>query len=783
MKISKKIFFSFCFIVFIYTTGICQERLKNERWGNFGVGKLVNKMSNTNNIGNGQLRWTSLGKFPAFEFPYNPDPDARHTYYGVGVSFHVGGHSMDRGPDWIIENPDDTVKCILESGDQANYSFYKGFHFDSFPEYIAESYSAPLPVSNDSNSWPVSWPEFYPSSDYVLQMPRDDYPGGYPTCYSEGISQPIPLLLDSLLGFPGAGPNKYTPEGVYYPGQVVADQEAFTVSFAKNKSDDLSNGHLMVYTSLRGLSWRGDLAQDFLYWIFTVTNIGTEPIDSTYMGMYADFDFPYGSYSNYSSYSKVDCYACDTYDINEETGREYKIAYGWDGDGNVPGATYGDWDLLPPKYTDEAPVENVALPGIILLQTPKDTTTGEELGLKSFDAFTINIKSLIHGIGGYAEKFYWLNVVNSGYRGRGNDPDDIDSDGIDDWTWDHPFPMGNEELYNYGYKAGMTVNTGGFQIKPGKTDTLILATVMGENRADLFKNAKIARKIFKSGWIVPKPPFAPRVVKKVESGKITLRWGTISENDSLNTMFGRQPFEGYKIYRSDDGGLTWGERPITDDNGTVVDYVPMAQNDLSNGITGTSSLLPTFNRGNDSGMEDIVAPEDSLQDIFIKELNGNITDTLHYIYTDESVQDGFTYKYAVIAYGAGDESMQPLQNARTSGPNVVTVTPHAEMAINKSDLDMINVVPNPYRVINLQETAIRERMIKFTHLPEKCTIRIFNITGELIATLHHSKNSSISSVEPWNLRSYENRDIAPGLYFYHVESDLGEKTGKLAIIK
>ncbi len=778
-----------CVAMFIRTV-FGQPRLEWERWGNIGVGKLVTKMSNTNNIASGRLAFPELTKLPALEYPYNPDLDARHIYYAVGVSFHVGGFTMDRGPEWDhdLNSFDDPS---LDSGDQASFRFYQGFHFDGFPDFIpppsTDKNANLVAVSDDNSGWPPGgWPATYPATDPIL----DRIAPNYPTIYNQGIADPIPLLLDSLLGFPGAGPNKYSPPGLYYPGKVVADQEAFTVSFARNIAEtgnyDVPNGHLMIYTTLRGLSWGGDLAEDFLFWIFSVTNIGTEPIDSTYFGMFADFDFPWASYEEYHSYSETECFAFDTYDIDDETGEELKIGYGWDGDGDIAGANVGDWEYHEAKLTDETPVKNVALAGIIFLQTPKDTLTGEELGVTTWDAFAITEKGTVEGIGNYTSRFYWLNVANTGQFGRDTDPDDPDGDRIDNWTWENPFPKGSEQLYSYGSRCGMTINTGPFRLDPGETDTLICATIMGENRADLFKNAKVARQIFKSGWIVPKPPFEPRLITEVRSGKITLKWGTISENDSLNELVGRQPFEGYKIFRSEDGGKTWGKLPITDENGTVVDYVPAAQYDLANGITGASPIIPTFNRGNDTGLEGIRAATDSVREIYIKDLGKNVRDTVRYIYVDESVINGFSYRYAVLAYGAGDETpegLQPLQNSRTSGPNVVTVIPHAPKAQAKSDLRSIKVVPNPYKVVNPQETAARERMLKFTHLPEECTIRVFNVAGELIVTLHHDANSPIFSEEQWNLRSDENREVAPGLYFYHVQSKLGDVTGKLVIIK
>ena len=40
-----------------------------------------------------------------------------------------------------------------------------------------------------------------------------------------------------------------------------------------------------------------------------------------------------------------------------------------------------------------------------------------------------------------------------------------------------------------------------------------------------------------------------------------------------------------------------------------------------------------------------------------------------------------------------------------------------------------------------------------------------------------------NGVVSWNLKTKENLDIAFGVYFYVVESSVGNKTGKIAIIK
>jgi len=59
---------------------------------------------------------------------------------------------------------------------------------------------------------------------------------------------------------------------------------------------------------------------------------------------------------------------------------------------------------------------------------------------------------------------------------------------------------------------------------------------------------------------------------------------------------------------------------------------------------------------------------------------------------------------------------------------------------------------------------------------------IFTTDGALIRTLNHS-GSIHNGTLAWDLKTRENLDIAFGVYFYIVESSVGKKSGKLAIIK
>jgi hypothetical protein len=107
----------------------------------------------------------------------------------------------------------------------------------------------------------------------------------------------------------------------------------------------------------------------------------------------------------------------------------------------------------------------------------------------------------------------------------------------------------------------------------------------------------------------------------------------------------------------------------------------------------------------------------------------------------------------------------------------------------KSDLDDIAVVPNPYVVTASWEPRSPyrfgrgERKIDFIHLPKKCTIRIYTLRGYLVDTIIHDSSLEDGS-ESWNLLSKDGRDIAYGVYIFHVDAEgVGEKISKFAVIK
>jgi hypothetical protein len=95
-----------------------------------------------------------------------------------------------------------------------------------------------------------------------------------------------------------------------------------------------------------------------------------------------------------------------------------------------------------------------------------------------------------------------------------------------------------------------------------------------------------------------------------------------------------------------------------------------------------------------------------------------------------------------------------------------------------SDLDLIQVVPNPYYAYaggpGYERNALDNR-VKITNLPEQCVITIYNISGTMVRQI--SKDEPKTSVD-WDLTNFAGVPIAGGVYIIHIKSDDGEKIVK-----
>lgn len=275
----------------------------------------------------------------------------------------------------------------------------------------------------------------------------------------------------------------------------------------------------------------------------------------------------------------------------------------------------------------------------------------------------------------------------------------------------------------------------------------------------------------------PEPPPSPTLTAIPGDGQVTLYWDRAPE-EAIDRISREKDFEGYRIYRvQDPQGLIGRANDVT---GAVEGYTLVAQFDLVN------------NFGYDTGFD------------LIREPGIVEGDSVHYKFVDNGVLSGWPYYYAVTTFDRGDPetNLQPL--ASSVNLNKTLVYPgKTGHEIEDDSIDEVGVYPNPYRVnAEWDGGKERERLLWFTNLPPKCTIRVYTLAGDLVDTIHHDAmtytGSDIQLLDDvsngqgrfaggqhgWDVISSEDQAIATGMYLYVVEDDDGNiKRGKFLVVK
>ena len=98
------------------------------------------------------------------------------------------------------------------------------------------------------------------------------------------------------------------------------------------------------------------------------------------------------------------------------------------------------------------------------------------------------------------------------------------------------------------------------------------------------------------------------------------------------------------------------------------------------------------------------------------------------------------------------------------------------------DLSRVHTVPDPYYVANSFEVSANNKVLRFVNLPSRAVIRIYSVSGVLVAVIPHDDPSGGAEVT-WNLRNRNNQFVASGVYFYHVETPAGQsRVGRFTVV-
>jgi len=145
---------------------------------------------------------------------------------------------------------------------------------------------------------------------------------------------------------------------------------------------------------------------------------------------------------------------------------------------------------------------------------------------------------------------------------------------------------------------------------PDSTLRLDFALLAARDSSSLKRTAYVVQELFGDNMIAQSPPNPPHVKGGGGAHSAHIYWDSLSEA-SLDQAKGKKDFKGYKIYRSDDRGLTWGNH-IEDDAGNISpDFQPLEILEFTK--YGDGSLIP-------------------------------------HNFTDTGITNGGEYWYAVVAY-------------------------------------------------------------------------------------------------------------------------------------
>jgi hypothetical protein len=110
------------------------------------------------------------------------------------------------------------------------------------------------------------------------------------------------------------------------------------------------------------------------------------------------------------------------------------------------------------------------------------------------------------------------------------------------------------------------------------------------------------------------------------------------------------------------------------------------------------------------------------------------------------------------------------------------VSTEATTVVAEWDLSNVHTVPDPYLATSQYDLAPTSKNLMFVNLPPVATIRIYTLTGVLVAQLDHN-DSTGGGREVWNIRNWSNQFVASGVYFFHVVTPEGdERVGKFTIV-
>lgn len=514
-------------------------------------------------------------------------------------------------------------------------------------------------------------------------------------------------------GKPDSWPNTWynTTLGKYvWPGYLTqgvnnADLECFW------RMDDRDNAEFPYYPfnnnpKRRGLGiqidgrafqWSNSLAENAIFFVYTITNVSDKDLDSVFFGVYGDPDLGNAADNKDDLGFFIPPYSTPDVNVDKIPLYSRSMVYFWDNDGiGAQGVKLG---YLGCKFLESPgnPNDGIDNDGDGLIDESQDNLKDDD---KDWNAATDDVG--IDGIPGTGDEGEGDGKPTRGRKltdgsldplqpGEPNfeltDLDEVDQIGLtsfNSWIWRDAgvnndeqmwstsipgsfsaIPNKNDIVFNYG--------SGYISLKKGETKRISAALLFGVDLNDLLTSAETVQNIYNKNYNFFKPPETPQVTAVPGDKKVTLYWNTKSE-ESADPITGND-FEGYVIYRSTDPTFTDIQK-ISDGKGAGFLTEPLKT------VEGYDAKWDKVNEW--KGYHPV-----AFQGRGIHYFLGDNSGLVHSFVDSNNVINGQTYYYAVCAYDHGDSlGIPPSENTKK-----ITVDPVTGEL--RFDPNTVAVVPGP----------------------------------------------------------------------------------------
>jgi hypothetical protein len=115
----------------------------------------------------------------------------------------------------------------------------------------------------------------------------------------------------------------------------------------------------------------------------------------------------------------------------------------------------------------------------------------------------------------------------------------------------------DEPIFDDGLDCVFEMSCGPFELEVGEQVPFSFSIIFGQDKDDLINNARFAQIMYNSRYQGFTAPEKPVVTAEINIDRVELNWSQKSVH-SQDILSEYSDFEGFKVYKSEDGGRTWG---------------------------------------------------------------------------------------------------------------------------------------------------------------------------------------------------------------------------------